>query len=329
MGKITEDMTFTGNVTFGAQRLPGWARSELAQDDLKVYPIPMTSWRVHDAIEQPLPGIGNIEAGVIPVSHYWTPDSADDTFFVAAGRAFRVVGIVACIEVAGTDESAVTATIKKAASGTDIASGTALHSSTIDLKGTVNTNQSLTLSTDLDIPSGTRIGIDFSGTLSAARGCVTVLLVPAPSADDLMISGQTFGSSQPLIRTPDQDSLGAQTRYARARIRLPIEYVAAQSVALVFGAGMISNAADTSCTLDVEAYRIDKDNTIGSDLCATDAQSMNSTSFTDKTFNLTAATLGPGDELDVRIAIACNDASTGSAVIAALASTDLKCDVKG
>ena len=76
----------------------------------------------------------------------------------------------------------VTAVIKKAASGTAITSGTALHSSSYNLKGTADTIQSLTLSTtasDLQIAAGTAIGIDFTGTLTAATGVVTITLAPA------------------------------------------------------------------------------------------------------------------------------------------------------
>lgn len=120
--------------------------------------------------------------GAIVFANYsWVAASIDSTMFVAT-RQMRVLGITARVEVAGTDAGAVTAAIKKAASGTDIAAGTALHSGTINLKGTVDTNQVLTLSTtstDLDIPAGTAIGIDFTGVLTTASGCVTVALAPA------------------------------------------------------------------------------------------------------------------------------------------------------
>ena len=118
--------------------------------------------------------------GWLPVSIEWLAASVDQVVFVAT-RPYRVMAITARVEVAGTDAGAVTAAIKKAASGTAIASGTALHSGTINLKGTAATNQTLTLSTtstDLDIAAGTAIGIDFTGTLTAATGAVTVTLAP-------------------------------------------------------------------------------------------------------------------------------------------------------
>lgn len=119
--------------------------------------------------------------GFIPVTFNYIASSVDSVFFVA-NRAMVVKGIIGYPVVAGTDAGAVTAVVKKAASGTAITSGTALHSSTYNLKGTAATNQTLTLSTtagDLLIPAGTCIGVDFTGTLTSAVGCITVLLAPA------------------------------------------------------------------------------------------------------------------------------------------------------
>ena len=107
--------------------------------------------------------------------------SVDKVAFVAT-RSFIVKAITARPTVAGTDGGAVTAVIKKAASATAITSGTALHSGTFNLKGAANTTQALTLSTtatDLQVPAGTAIGIDFTGTLTSATGVVTVSLCPA------------------------------------------------------------------------------------------------------------------------------------------------------
>lgn len=119
--------------------------------------------------------------GWVVESFSYTASSVDAVFFIAQ-RAYRLKGITWRVETAGTDAGAVTATVKKAASGTAIASGTALHSGTANLKGTAATNQTLTLSTTegvLDIAAGTAIGVDFTGTLTAASGVVTIHLAPA------------------------------------------------------------------------------------------------------------------------------------------------------
>lgn len=114
------------------------------------------------------------------VSIEYVAASVDKVAFVAP-RAYIVKGITGRPTVAGTDAGAVTAVIKKAASGTAITAGTALHSSTYNLKGTADTIQTLTLSTtatDLRIDAGTAIGIDFTGVLTSATGVVTLVLSP-------------------------------------------------------------------------------------------------------------------------------------------------------
>lgn len=127
-----------------------------------------------------LQGVDLGDGGFEAVEIEWLAASVDKVAFVAT-RAYTVKAITARVEAAGTDAGAVTAAVKKAASGTAIASGTALHSGTINLKGTAATNQAITLSTtksELAIAAGDAIGIDFTGTLTAATGVVTVTLAP-------------------------------------------------------------------------------------------------------------------------------------------------------
>lgn len=128
-------------------------------------------------------GLEGVDAGTgacIPiVAHYDPGSDADMTIFIA-NRRYIVDSIVARPDV--VDGAATTATIKKAASATAIGSGTALHSSTINLNTGAATNQSLTLSTtpsDLIVEAGQAIGIDFSAALTSGVGCVTVMLRPA------------------------------------------------------------------------------------------------------------------------------------------------------
>ena len=149
------------------------------------------------------------------------------------------------------------------------------------------------------------------------------------AADDLGLYGGTYGTSQPLLRTYDVKTVGATSLYARALVALPESYVAGQTVVLRLGGGMVTTIADVSCTIDVQAFRIGKDNTLGGDLVTTAATTMNSVTFSSKSFTINPATLGPGDVLDVRLTIAVNDAATATAVIAAIAGIDLLCDIQG
>ena len=147
--------------------------------------------------------------------------------------------------------------------------------------------------------------------------------------DDLALVGGDLGTSAPSIQTGDLKAAGATTRYARFLVGLPPEYVAGQTVMLRCSAGMLTTAADNTATLDVECYKSDEDNTVSADLCATAAQSINSTAFADKDFTITATSLSPGDMLDVRIAIAVNDASTGTEVNGCIGAIKLVCDTQG
>lgn len=106
----------------------------------------------------------------------WDANTVSKRFFTAA-KPIRVLAIKPTVDAAGTDGSAVTGTVGKVASGTAVGSATALHASTIDLKGTANTIQSLTLSTtltDLILSPGDSLAFVKSGTMTAATGCVTV-----------------------------------------------------------------------------------------------------------------------------------------------------------
>lgn len=114
-------------------------------------------------------------------AYWWGANSATTVIMFVAQRAMRVKGIVGRVNVAGTDAGDVTATVYKAPSATALASGTALHSGTFNLKGTAATNQTLTLSTTsavLDIAAGDTIGLVITGDPTAAVGGLSVHMTP-------------------------------------------------------------------------------------------------------------------------------------------------------
>lgn len=155
------------------------------------------------------------------------------------------------------------------------------------------------------------------------------LLPATAAADDLGLVGGTFGTAPPVINAGDCKALGATTRYARIEVPVPECYVAGQPFALSLSAGMKTTIASVSCTVDVEAYRLDKDSGISADLCTTAATTINSLVFADKSFVINPATLTPGDMLDVRIAIAVNDGATATAVTPTIAAIDRVCSIRG
>lgn len=155
--------------------------------------------------------------------------------------------------------------------------------------------------------------------------------ISSAASDDLGIStGGTYGTDAPYITAGDLKAAGATTRRARFLFTLPECYVAGQSVRFVAYSGMVTTVADTSCTLDFEAYAFDLDGTVGgSDLVTTSATTINSLTFAEKNFEVTASALAPGDVLDVRVSIACTDSATVTAVIPAIAHLAAALDIKG
>jgi len=102
-------------------------------------------------------------------------DIAGNVIFVA-DRAYNLIAIGHVTSTVGSDGGAVTAVVKKAASGTAVASGTAMHSTALDLKATIWTPAAPAV-TVLAIAAGDTVGLDVTGTTTAARGCVTLTLV--------------------------------------------------------------------------------------------------------------------------------------------------------
>ncbi len=110
----------------------------------------------------------------------YTSGTVTQAIFVAP-FPLQVTDITGRVRVVGSNGSAVTYSFYKAPSGTAVASGTLLHSGTYNLKGTVDTNQQLTLVGDvssLTLAPGDSIGVALTGTATAAVGCVTITVEP-------------------------------------------------------------------------------------------------------------------------------------------------------
>ena len=154
--------------------------------------------------------------------------------------------------------------------------------------------------------------------------------IATAGSDDLGVTAGAFATGCPYITAGDNKALGATTRRARIIFTLPPEYVAGETVQLRAAAGMLTTVADTSCTVDFECYKLNRDTLkTGSDLVTTSATTMNSLTFGEKVFAVTATSLSPGDILDIRLSITCTDAATGTAVTPALAAVEVQLDVKG
>lgn len=153
-------------------------------------------------------------------------------------------------------------------------------------------------------------------------------------SDDLGITSGAFATGIWYLTAGSLGSAGATTRYARVHYQVPMNYVAGQNARLALYAGITGTtpaAASVSCTADVEVYKFGSNVLIsGSDLVSSSAQSINSTTFATVTLDLTATSLNPGDWLDIRVAVACNDGTASAAnVVPAIAKVQFQAHTKG
>lgn len=147
------------------------------------------------------------------------------------------------------------------------------------------------------------------------------------AADDLGIIEGTWGTDVPTVQSSDADSTTV-TQYARFMIPIDNSYIEGETIEIRIRGGMITNVADTSATVDLEVYVPDGDGAVGSDLCATAAQSINSLSKANKDFTITSASIVQGDVLDCRVTVAITDAATGAAVIGEISSIKMLRDIR-
>lgn len=122
----------------------------------------------------------NGASAITPITLNYTASMVTQTIFTSS-RAYRVKGIVGRVRVQGSG-GACTLSFYKVPSGTAVGSGTLLHSGSFDVAGgTVDTNQTLTLSATVatvTLAAGDSIGYVLTGTPTSAVGSVTVAMTP-------------------------------------------------------------------------------------------------------------------------------------------------------
>lgn len=155
--------------------------------------------------------------------------------------------------------------------------------------------------------------------------------LPSTAANDDL--GFNFGSGisateTPVIETGDIKTLSS-TRKCAFPIVLPDNYATGKSIAVSFYAGAKTTVADTSMTIDAEVFLSDKDGTSNTDICATNAQSINSLTAADYSFTITPTGRVAGEQLWVLVSIAYVDGASGTAVIGQFGEFKLTCTCRG
>jgi hypothetical protein len=155
-----------------------------------------------------------------------------------------------------------------------------------------------------------------------------VLPNAAGGSDDLYFDDGTWGTNAWLVKSDDSGQTSITQRAAQS-IRLPFEYEDGETVTIRIPCAM-QVVSDGTATIDVECYASDGDGTLSADLCATAAQSMNSTDWANKDFTITPTTLTASMVLFVRITVAIVDTNTVADHMTALISdATLLCDTRG
>lgn len=155
-----------------------------------------------------------------------------------------------------------------------------------------------------------------------------VNLPAAATADDCGLVTGTLGTHGPNITAGDIGGTSS-TRYARCQVALPVEYKTGAALAIRVKAGMQTTVAQTTATVDFQVYRVARDTTVGADICATAATTINSLTFADVSFTITPTTLGPGDLLDIRMALIYADTTDAGVMIPTVAACELLMSIRG
>lgn len=285
-----------------------------------------------------LTGLLNADGGIAVDTNAFTV--ADTTGNTAIAGTLDVTGATSLTGLLNADGGIAVDTNKFTVS----AAGAVVIASTLTVTGAAAFNGGVTCDTDkFTVANGTgntviagtlavgstatkvsgTVGVDFNDC--RVHDNLAALLPVAGATDDLGNVPGTVGTTAPSLQTEDLKAAGATDNKAAFFLKVPDWYLPGSTLTLVCNAGMITTVADTTATLDVECWVPDyanADGTVSSDLCTTAAQSINSTTFADKSFTIDDDVAGhaiaPGDILQFRITTAVNDGATGTAVIAAI-----------
>jgi hypothetical protein len=151
--------------------------------------------------------------------------------------------------------------------------------------------------------------------------------VSTAASDDLAIIA-TWGTSPARISAGDCKAIGATTRRIYFSVPVPFNYEDGETIQIRFRAKMETTVADVACTIDCEAYT-GADGVLSGDLVTSSAQSMNSLTASNFSFTINPSLVDPGDLLECRLTILCNDAATATAVTPLVYEVSLLCDTRG
>lgn len=157
---------------------------------------------------------------------------------------------------------------------------------------------------------------------------MATMVVAAAATDDLALITGTPGTNAIKISAGDCKS-ATVTRKVGFELEVPANYDDGQSFQLRIRAGMETTPSDTSASVDLQVWKPDGAGAVGSDLCTTSLQSINSLTPANFDFVIDGSGIDPGDKLLCVITIAVVDAAHGTAVTPAIYSITRRCHTRG
>jgi hypothetical protein len=148
------------------------------------------------------------------------------------------------------------------------------------------------------------------------------------AADDMGLITGTPGTDAPTLQGVDFGGTSTDEKCAFL-FRLPPEYDDGESVVLRVRAAMLTTVSDGTATVDVECWKADGDGAVGSDICATAAQSINSLTPANKDFVITETGLVAGDLLVFRVSFGGSDSGNAGVMIPEISKLTARIDIKG
>lgn len=137
----------------------------------------------------------------------------------------------------------------------------------------------------------------------------------------------THGSASPII-VGEAANNNSKTNTLRFLFALPPEYVSGGDIKVRAHATITGDVA-VSQTIDVQAFKSDDEAGVGSDLCATAAQTLTEITFDDYDFTITPTGLAAGDVLDIEITGVANDTGGSANKLIQIGKISVLCDIKG
>lgn len=146
--------------------------------------------------------------------------------------------------------------------------------------------------------------------------------------DDMAIITGTPGTDAPTLQGVDFGGTSTDEKCAFT-FRLPPEYVSGETITLRVKGAMLTTISDGTATVDAEVWVQDGNGAVGSDICATAAQSINSLTPANKDFTITPTSRVAGDVLQVRLSFGGSDTGNVGVMIPEISDVRFLLDIKG